>query len=619
MYNYNVNTPVMDITLTKSHASVKVRSPMASIPRLLSLLLLGASVASAAPKARTKPAPKDAPLTLTGLMGRISRYLNSQPVRRSRYTAVAAVRGGIPTEMGEDLDLRLTDRALLLRTRQLRAKAEPSELAVLREIYSALALSQWVQALELGPAEDIRREASKSVTLWAGSTHIPPLPAKLSSWLKEPEEEYTGAGLVANDWGAYCRTIAPAAPGVLLKSDPGWIMDAETAKLDEALESLRRTWMERKLEVAEQVEAHLLAGSVYDQLSRAPLRASAAPRAKKAVAQPAADLGPSSVGKVVAMDESEAPAEDFNPRAVYGRAAKAVVLILGTSEDGTGELGSGSVLSDSGKILTNAHVVIQASTRKPWPLLRVYLKPARMTGDSKQDLRDPLTARVAAADSDLDLALLELEAPPSSLNVLSLADPDTVDVGDRVAAIGHPEQGGLWTLTTGVVSTLLANMGGVAGKNVFQTDASINRGNSGGPLLNAKGGIIGVNTLMSRKAADGLAITSVNFAVKSDVAKRWLEKSANTPIEFARAQDLAVSAASAEPAPPPKPAPAPDTEKPSLAAKNGGREMVSESKPYSRKNLIDEQIQEMESLEEEMASEIRKKKASLQSTNQDKP
>lgn len=612
----------MVITLTKPQASVKVRSPMASIPRLLSLLLLGASVASAAPKARTKPAPKDEPLTLTGLMGRISRYLNSQPVRRSRYTAVAAVRGGIPTDMGEDLDLRLTDRALLLRTRQLRAKAEPSELAVLREIYSALALSQWVQALELGPAEEIRREASKSVTLWAGSTHIPPIPAKLSSWLKEPEEGYTGAGLVANDWGAYCRTIAPPAPGVSLKSDPGWTIDAETAKLDEAVESLRRTWMERKLEVAEQVEAHLLAGSVYDQLSRAPLRATAAPKSKTVAARPEVDLGPSSVGKVVAADESEAPAEDFNPRAVYGRAAKAVVLILGTSEDGTGELGSGSVLSASGQVLTNAHVVIQASTRKPWPLLRVYLKPARMTGDSKQDLRDPLAARVVAADSDLDLALLELEAPPPSLNVLSLADPDAVSVGDRVAAIGHPEQGGLWTLTTGVVSTLLANMGGIAGKNVFQTDASINRGNSGGPLLNAQGGIIGVNTLMSRKAADGLAITSVNFAVKSDVAKRWLEKSANTPIDYGRAQDMAASAASAEPAPPPKPAPAPSvlgSGVPPPPSPGSGREMVSESKPYSRKNLIDEQIQEMESLEEEMATEIRKKKASLQSTNKDKP
>src|SRR5439155_16151077 len=100
---------------------------------------------------------------------------------------------------------------------------------------------------------------------------------------------------------------------------------------------------------------------------------------------------------------------------------------------------------------------------------------------------------------------------------LALGDDSGVEPGDPVVAIGHPEQGGLWTLTQGVVSTVIADLGGVAGKNAFQTDASINRGNSGGPLIDRSGNIIGVNTSMARKAADGLTITSVNFSVRASV------------------------------------------------------------------------------------------------------
>jgi serine protease Do len=108
---------------------------------------------------------------------------------------------------------------------------------------------------------------------------------------------------------------------------------------------------------------------------------------------------------------------------------------------------------------------------------------------------------------------------------LSLGRPGDVSIGDQVAAIGHPEEGGLWTLTTGIVSSQIADLGGVKGKKAFQTDTSINRGNSGGPLLSASGDIIGINTSMSRTASDGMTITAVNFAVRADIAKRWLAKS----------------------------------------------------------------------------------------------
>ena len=89
-------------------------------------------------------------------------------------------------------------------------------------------------------------------------------------------------------------------------------------------------------------------------------------------------------------------------------------------------------------------------------------------------------------------------------------------------AIGHPETGGLWTLTTGVISAQLSDFQGVQGKDILQTEASLNRGNSGGPLLDQWGHMVGMATSISRRAADNLMITDINFALKSSVIRRWL-------------------------------------------------------------------------------------------------
>jgi serine protease Do len=75
-----------------------------------------------------------------------------------------------------------------------------------------------------------------------------------------------------------------------------------------------------------------------------------------------------------------------------------------------------------------------------------------------------------------------------------------------------------------VVSAYWQDYGGVQGKNLFQTDASINRGNSGGPLLDEQGIMIGINSMIARKAPDGLMITDVNFSIKSNVALKWLSR-----------------------------------------------------------------------------------------------
>lgn len=216
-------------------------------------------------------------------------------------------------------------------------------------------------------------------------------------------------------------------------------------------------------------------------------------------------------------------AGDLTPREIYEGSSPAVVLIMGYShsvQQGSG--GTGSIIQQDGLVLTNAHVVIEEHTGQPYPRLTIYLKPDRVTGDRKVDLSRSGKAHVVAFSEPLDLALLKLDGPPGPFPVLELDDSDKAEIGDRVVAIGHPEQGGLWTLTTGTISTEFENFKATKGKSVFQTETGLNRGNSGGPLLDTDGRMIGVNTAIARVAPDGLPITSISFSLKSNVAKQWL-------------------------------------------------------------------------------------------------
>jgi len=214
---------------------------------------------------------------------------------------------------------------------------------------------------------------------------------------------------------------------------------------------------------------------------------------------------------------------ELSPREIYEQTAPAVVMVMGHSDGGrSGSGGTGSIIQADGTILTNAHVVIEERTGKPYPRLSVFLKPARVTGDSKMDLARIFRARVVAFSQPLDLALLKLEGVTEPLLIVSVSESDRSRIGDHVVAIGHPEQGGLWTLTTGVISAEVDNFNGVKGKNVFQTETGLNRGNSGGPLLDGEGHMIGINTAIVRVAPDGLPITSISFSLKSSVATQWL-------------------------------------------------------------------------------------------------
>ena len=216
-------------------------------------------------------------------------------------------------------------------------------------------------------------------------------------------------------------------------------------------------------------------------------------------------------------------ARDLTPREIYEGSSPAVVMIIGYSHSGQqGSGGTGSIIQQDGLILTNAHVVIEEHTGKPYPRLTIYLKPDRVTGDRKMDLSRSGKARVVAFSEPLDLALLKLDGLPGPFPVLELDDSDRAEIGDRVVAIGHPEQGGLWTLTTGTISAEFENFNATKGKSVFQTETGLNRGNSGGPLLDTDGRMIGINTAIVRVAPDGLPITSISFSLKSNVAKQWL-------------------------------------------------------------------------------------------------
>ena len=207
---------------------------------------------------------------------------------------------------------------------------------------------------------------------------------------------------------------------------------------------------------------------------------------------------------------------------IYKKAGPGVVFIIASDNSKTGTGGAGSIIRDDGLIITNAHILIHKDPVRLLPDISVFLKPDKITGDSKVDLGRRYKGKVLQYNVPLDLALVMIQDAEVPLPTVDFADSGTVIIGDDVYVIGHPEQGGLWSLTTGVISAFMQNYGNVKGKNLFQTDAGINRGNSGGPLLNEEGGMIGINSLIARTAEDGMTITDVNFSIKSNVAADWL-------------------------------------------------------------------------------------------------
>lgn len=182
---------------------------------------------------------------------------------------------------------------------------------------------------------------------------------------------------------------------------------------------------------------------------------------------------------------------------IYEKNIPSVVSITSQTASGT-SAGTGVIVSDAGYLVTNYHVVCRAQSID-----------VKLTDERK------LTASVVGEDPVSDLAVLYIAA--DGLTPAQFGDSDTLRVGDSVVAIGDPlgvELRG--TMTDGIVSAISRDVQ-VDGRtmNLIQTNAALNSGNSGGPLINSMGQVIGINTMKIGAFADSSGVEGLGFAIPS--------------------------------------------------------------------------------------------------------
>ena len=194
---------------------------------------------------------------------------------------------------------------------------------------------------------------------------------------------------------------------------------------------------------------------------------------------------------------------------VYKRAAPAIVLVV-TDQS----LGSGVVISSQGEVLTNWHV-IQGASR-----MAVVFKPQKGV-ENKKTLA--FVATPVKVDQVIDLALLKIQAPPQNMSVLSLGEITSVEVGQEVHLIGHPD-GKIWTYTASkIISQIRPNYQWTGADKllhqggVIQTQTPVDPGTSGGQLLNDQAEIIGINSFRDEN-------NELNYAIAVDGIEAFLAK-----------------------------------------------------------------------------------------------
>jgi putative serine protease PepD len=227
------------------------------------------------------------------------------------------------------------------------------------------------------------------------------------------------------------------------------------------------------------------------------------------------------VQPAAAQGSPAADTKTMSVNGVYRKAGPGVVEITTTSNGGgssdnnpfpfggSGQSqaqGSGFVYDSAGHIVTNDHVVAGAS------------KISVTFADGSR-----YSAKVVGTDPSTDLAVIKVDAPSGKLHPLSLGDSSKLEVGDGVVAIGSPF-GLEETVTSGIVSALgrdISSQNNFTIAGVIQTDAAINHGNSGGPLLNMAGEVVGVNTQIE---SDSGGNEGVGFAVPSNTIAQVVAK-----------------------------------------------------------------------------------------------
>jgi 2-alkenal reductase len=221
----------------------------------------------------------------------------------------------------------------------------------------------------------------------------------------------------------------------------------------------------------------------------------------------------------VLREAAAAQGAGFDPRAIYEHESPGVVTVIaaglatpgGNNAEG---LGSGFVISGDGEIATNAHVVTSGEGPGIHKASEVFVHFA----DGNQ-----VGAEVKGFDPFADVALLKVDPAGLTLRPLPLGTTKDLHVGAPVAAIGSPF-GEEQSLSVGVVSGLdrsIQSLTGFATTGAIQTDAAINHGNSGGPLLDGRGRVLGINAQIQTSTGDG---SGVGFAVPVDTVKRSLDQ-----------------------------------------------------------------------------------------------
>ena len=221
-------------------------------------------------------------------------------------------------------------------------------------------------------------------------------------------------------------------------------------------------------------------------------------------------------GDVRLVLNEEHSEEPLTAGEIYEKVNPAVVTVLG--EQGTTySVGTGVIFSEDGYIITNYHVISGCSACTVW-----------VTDSYGVDTEYP--AKLVGYDEDNDLAVLKIAA--IELPVAEFGVSDDLEVGDRVYAIGNPLGLELRnTLTDGLVSAIDrdVDVDGVT-MTLIQTNAALNSGNSGGPLINQYGQVVGINTIKMMSGED--TIEGLGFAIPTSLAVRWV----NEMIEFGEIQ-----------------------------------------------------------------------------------